>query len=120
MTNTLQAGRNIESLAVEYLQNAGILILHRNFRCRYGEIDIIAAEQDCLLFIEVRFRKNSDFGHPTETVTFDKQQKIIATAGYYLQCRAWAAVLACRFDVIAVQPAQNMYTIDWIKDAFHA
>lgn len=119
MSNALDTGRSIEDLAVEYLQNAGIITLHRNFRCKYGEVDIIAKDQTTLVFIEVRYRKNAAFGHPMETVTFNKQQKIIATAQYFLLIRNWANTLACRFDVIAVLPAQNKFNIEWIKDAFH-
>ncbi|HSX20873.1 MAG TPA: YraN family protein [Gammaproteobacteria bacterium] len=118
--NAVLTGKKIEDRAVEYLQNIGIIVLHRNFSCKCGEIDLIAVENETLLFIEVRYRKNLAFGSPAETITLAKQQKIIRAAEFYLQAKSWATKLACRFDVIAVTESMDDLNIEWIKDAFNA
>ena len=120
MTSSLATGNRLEDLAVEYLQQAGVIILHRNFRSNFGEIDLIAQDGTTLVFIEVRYRKNANFGTAAETVTNDKQQKIIHTAQFFLQTRNWANALACRFDVLAMSNSEHAPNIDWIKDAFNA
>lgn len=116
---TLRIGTKLEDYAVEYLQEAGINILHRNFRCKLGEIDLIVRDDATLVFVEVRYRQNDSYGNAAETVNLDKQRKIINAAQFYLQTRSWAANLACRFDVIAMGKSQEMPQINWIKDAFH-
>ena len=109
-------GDKAEDVARNYLQQHGIKILESNFRCKAGEIDIIAVEAETLLFIEVKYRKNNTFGTPQEMVTTAKQRKIVTTAALYLQKHAKLANKACRFDVISIQ--QN--EINWIKAAFDA
>ena len=80
----------------------GYRIVERNFRCSYGEIDLIAEEEDELVFVEVKTRRGTAYGLPEEAVTVRKQQKIVQVATYYLDLhqgmeRAW------RIDVVAVQ-----------------
>lgn len=80
----------------------GYSILERNFRCRYGEIDLVAEDAHELVFIEVKTRRGNAYGLPEEAVTFRKQQKIMQVASYYLDLhdcadRSW------RIDVVAVQ-----------------
>lgn len=77
-------GQSGEELAVRYLMLNGYVILHRNFRCRIGEIDIIASKDDVLTFVEVKTRNSILAGFPAEAVTFAKQQKIRRVAQYYL------------------------------------
>lgn len=77
-------GQSGEELAVRYLLLNGYLILQRNFRCRLGEIDIIASKVDVLTFIEVKTRFSLRTGNPAEAVTFSKQQKIRRVAQYYM------------------------------------
>ena len=112
-------GSRLEDCAVEFLQKAGITVLHRNFKCKFGEIDLIVRDNATLVFVEVRYRKNAAYGDAAESVAFDKQQKIIHTAQFYLQTRNWASKLACRFDVIAMSKSEDAPEINWIKDAFH-
>jgi Predicted endonuclease distantly related to archaeal Holliday junction resolvase len=59
--SAIAIGAKVEDLAVEYLQNHNLIILQRNFSCRYGEIDIIAQQSDCIIFVEVRYRKYNAF-----------------------------------------------------------
>src|SRR5947207_11700930 len=95
-------GRAGERLAAERLVACGYSILERNFRCRYGEIDIVAEEGQELVFIEVKTRRGARYGLPEEAVTTRKQRTIIQVASYYLDLhesghRLW------RIDVVAVQ-----------------
>jgi putative endonuclease len=95
-------GRTGERLAADKLISCGYHILERNFRCRYGEIDLVAEDEHDLVFVEVKTRRGDAYGRPEEAVTPRKQRKIIEVAGYYLdlhECweRSW------RVDVVAVQ-----------------
>jgi len=95
-------GRTGERLAAERLVECGYHILERNFRCRYGEIDIVAEEDQELVFVEVKTRRGDRYGLPEEAVTARKQRTIIQVASYYLDLhesghRLW------RIDVVAVQ-----------------
>ncbi|MDD6816936.1 MAG: YraN family protein [Firmicutes bacterium] len=73
-----------ENLAAGLLTEEGYEILMRNYRCRYGEIDLIACRDGILTFVEVKTRQNSRFGEPAEAVTTEKQRKIRRTAVCYL------------------------------------
>lgn len=95
-------GRLGERLAAERLVGCGYRILERNFRCQHGEIDIVAEDEQDLVFVEVKTRRGSAFGRPEEAVTVRKQRKIVQVATCYLdlhECfeRSW------RVDVVAVQ-----------------
>lgn len=100
-------------MATRYLQDQGLEIVQRNFHCRGGEIDIIALDREHLVFVEVRYRENSDYGSAIETVTPRKQQRVILAARHYLHSNRIDR--PCRFDVIGLD-AQNK--TQWIKDAF--
>jgi len=104
-----------EEKARNFLKKNNIKILETNFKCKLGEIDIIAKDSSSLIFIEVKYRKSDKFGAPFETVTRHKQRKIILTAQLYLQKHPKLANKACRFDVISIH--QN--DINWIQDAFN-
>jgi len=117
--SAVSTGALLENVAIDYLQTRNLHILQRNFRSKLGEIDLIAKDQSYLVFIEVRYRENDLYGSSAETVTRAKQQKIIHTAQLYLQTRAWARNLDCRFDVVAISGPIELPTIEWIKDAFN-
>jgi len=104
---------------MEYLEGKGLTLLTRNYHCRRGEIDIIMQDGNFLVFIEVRYRKNDHFGSAAESVTRQKQQRLLTTADYYLQNEKQSADNACRFDVITLS-GQQYPQIEWIKDAFQA
>jgi len=112
--STKAVGDYAESLAEDFLKAHKVKILEKNFSCRSGEIDLIVKDKDTLVFVEVRYRKSTNFGQPFETVTKTKQNKIIRSAQTYLQKHPKAANKACRFDVISIQQGE----IDWIKNAF--
>ncbi|MBQ7435771.1 MAG: YraN family protein [Oscillospiraceae bacterium] len=96
-----------ERLASEHLERQGYRILERNFRCRMGEIDLIARRGGELVFAEVKLRKDASHGEAREFVTAAKQRKLLLTAEYYLSARPWAQDLQARFDVIEVYAPQG-------------
>lgn len=118
--SAVSTGELLEEVAAKFLTAHKVRILERNFRCKLGEIDIIAQDNQCLIFAEVRFRKSNAYGSAAESVTLSKQQKIIRTAQFYLQNRDWAQKVSCRFDVIAISQSVISPHIEWIKDAFDA
>lgn len=95
-----------EKIAMEYLQKQGYQILETNFRCREGEIDIIAQDKEYLVFVEVRTRRGREFGTPEESLTAAKRNKLISLAFIYLQNRRNLPSL-WRFDVVAVELNQG-------------
>lgn len=115
---TRNLGQLGEKIALETLVSGGYKVLERNFRCKIGEIDIIAKDQDALVFIEVRSKSDSVHGVPQETVNRKKQQKIRRTAEYYLLKNRLQDIY-CRFDVVGILWQGNKEPhIEIIKDAF--
>jgi len=91
----------------------------RNFRCRLGEIDLIARDGDAIVFIEVRYRACNRFSRAGLTVDIHKQRKLIRTAALFTAQRSKYANCVMRFDVVAIDADEHgKKTIDWIKDAF--
>ncbi|MGH1542034.1 MAG: YraN family protein [Arenicella sp.] len=119
--NRRTIGDRAESIAQEYLQKQGLRFVDKNFHCRQGEIDLIFKDKDTLVFIEVRYRKNSQYGHSFETVTQKKQQKILTAARHYLHKHKLTESVSSRFDVIGIDDNNNSHSnekINWIKNAF--
>ena len=102
MQNNRKLGSAQETRAVIELERLGYKILQTNFRCRIGEIDLIALHKGYLVFIEVKYRKNAGSGYAAEAVYWKKQQVISRVADYYIRthCRK---VPPCRFDVAAFE-----------------
>lgn len=114
-------GDKAEALACSYLQKHSLILLEKNFTTRAGEVDLIMSDKndaDTLVFIEVRYRKNQNFGGAAASVTPKKQQRIIKAALAYQQQNAPQSSM--RFDVVAVEGdnGTNNIEIDWIKSAF--
>lgn len=109
-------GQAAEIIAAQYLDAQGLKLIARNYRSRFGEIDLIMQDGTSLVFVEVRLRKSKLFGGAEESITASKQHKIVITAEYYLQQHGNQN---CRFDVILMdkEDAQN---VTWIKNAFEA
>jgi putative endonuclease len=120
MTSTRELGLAYESLATEYLEKQGLILITRNFQCRLGEIDCIFQQQDNVVFVEVRFRKNKHFGSAADSVDFHKRQKLIRAAQIFLKLKPKLAEYACRFDVIAITLEHGQPSIEWIQDAFQS
>jgi putative endonuclease len=94
-------GKIGEELACRYLQDNGYLILSRNYRSRFGEIDIIAKKGNCIAFIEVKYRKNNRFGEGYEAVSHQKMEKIRKTAQFFILSFKDKDIIY-RFDVISI------------------
>jgi putative endonuclease len=107
-------GAEAEALAAEYLRRQGLAIIERNYRCRFGEIDIIARDGATLVFVEVRMRTSSAYGGAAASITAAKRAKLMRAARSYLAARGRTP--ACRFDAILVTGMTR--TIEWLKDAF--
>jgi putative endonuclease len=97
-----QVGKLGEKTAQKFLKKRGYRIRETGFRCRHGEIDIIARQKDCLVFIEVRTKSNLDFGTPEESITQAKKEKLIASALRYVTTHQNIPSL-WRIDVVAIE-----------------
>ncbi|RLA07356.1 MAG: YraN family protein [Gammaproteobacteria bacterium] len=106
-------GRDYETMGLNYLIGCGLTKITQNYYSRYGEIDLIMQDQNCIVFVECRFRKNSNYGYASESITPQKINKIKKTATHYLKTQKKLLAI-CRFDVIAI----DNKTINWIKNAF--
>lgn len=113
-------GRWGEDLVAEDLCQKGWTVAARNFRCRMGEVDIVAKNERYLVFVEVKLRKDARFGAACEAVTPSKQRKLMAAAQYYLMSHP--TKLQPRFDVAEVYAPQGVHTaapdINYIENAF--
>ncbi len=110
-------GKKSESEAISYLKKNGYKILEKNFRTRFGEIDIIAIEKDVIVFVEVKSRKSLNYGDPKESVNLRKQRKISKVALYYLKKNNLFDCSA-RFDVITIRSFGKSNEIELIKNGF--
>ena len=112
--NTTLAGREGESKAAEYLRKKRYDIIGANYRCRFGELDLIAKKRELVIFVEVKLRKNDRFGAAADAVSFSKQDKLRKTAA------SWLAAHDCdaptRFDVIEIYTDTGR--INHIENAF--
>lgn len=112
--NTRETGIQYEQAAAVFLQSGGYNIIKQNYYCRYGEIDIIAEENGYIVFIEVKYRKNTTSGSPEEAVNGKKRQRIRQAALDFLIKNYRTEEIPCRFDIVAITGSQ----IHLIKDAF--
>lgn len=107
-------GESAENLAAVFLEREGLQILERNYRCRFGEIDLIASSGAALVFVEVRARASDAFGGAAASITAAKRRRIVAAARHYLAGHRVES--ACRFDVVLVRGSGR--EIEWLADAF--
>lgn len=110
--NKRSIGTFYEERACEFLQEQGIIIIQKNFRCKQGEIDIIGKDGNCIVFTEVKYRKSDDYGHAFFAVDIKKQIKICRCAACFCMKNSWVSEF--RYDVIGISDTK----IEWIKDAF--
>ncbi|MGH8308047.1 MAG: YraN family protein [Gammaproteobacteria bacterium] len=117
----LAAGQRAEDQALELLRRAGLTLLVRNYRCPQGELDLVMADGDTLVMVEVRYRRARGFGGAAESVDARKQGKLLHAAQHFLQQDARYRRRPLRFDVVAAsETADGKIQTDWIKDAFRA
>lgn len=110
-------GAQAEQWAAHYLQKQGLKLVERNYRSRFGEIDLIMQDGATLVFVEVRLRKNGDFGGAAASIDIHKQQRLIRTSQQYLS--GLARTPACRFDAVLLGDVQGN-DAQWLKNAFDA
>lgn len=103
-----------EERALHYLQQHGLTLIERNFRCKGGEIDLILQDRNALVFVEVRKRADGRHGGAAASVTAHKQRRLIIAAQVFLQ--RYKMPPPCRFDVIAIEAD----TLNWLKNAIEA
>lgn len=114
--NKRKTGTRYEQLAAQHLEEQGYQILERNYRCRQGEIDLVARDGKYLVFVEVKYRADGRAGYGMESVDPRKQRRIIRTAQWYLYEKHIWEDQACRFDVVSFLGEK----ITLIRDAFQA
>ncbi len=108
-------GSDAEQIAVSYLQSQHLILVAQNYRCRFGEIDLIMREGTTLVFIEVRMRAHEMYGGAAASITSSKQTKLLRTARHYLA--ELNSDPPCRFDALLLTGADGQ-KIEWIKNAF--
>ena len=112
----LADGAAAEALAARYLARRGLKVVARNFRVKGGEIDLVCEDGRTLVFVEVRLRSNRQFGSAADSITRNKQRRVLLAAQHWLQQHGERA---CRFDCIVMDAAAEA-RIEWIKHAFTA
>lgn len=117
----LAAGQRAEDEALELLRHAGLKLLARNYRCPQGELDLVMEDDESLVMVEVRYRRDRGFGSAAETVGTRKQDKLLRAAQHFLQQDARYRRRPLRFDVVAAtEGVDSTLQTEWIKDAFRA
>jgi putative endonuclease len=106
-------GEQAEALAADFLRGRGLRITERNFRCRYGEIDLIALDGATVVFVEVRRRASDAYGGAAASITAAKRGKLVKTARHYLA--RLSPLPPCRFDAVLVTGEPQR--IEWIRNA---
>ena len=112
------SGERAETAALHFLTTHGLKLITQNYRVPCGEIDLIMEDKDIIAFIEVRYRKRSDFGSGAETVTYNKQKKLTKAALHFIQKHPKLSKRNFRFDVISISLKEDQFKIDWIDNAF--
>ena len=122
-TTSVAIGRYYEDLAARHVERHDLRIVDKNFRCKLGEIDLIALDpRERLVFIEVRYRTSHRFGGALASVTTRKQLRLRRAAQVYLKTHREYQHHYCRFDVVGIEKASaqaSEVTINWIKSAFY-
>ena len=109
----MSRGASAEALAAEFLALRGLTIVARNYRCRGGEIDLIARDRETLVFVEVRLRSSAAFGGAAASITPTKRRRLERAAGQYLA--ALGREPPCRFDAVLLD-ALDASRIEWLVD----
>jgi len=117
LINKRLIGQDYEKAAEQFLATQGLKTLARNFNCKLGEIDLICQQNEYLVFVEVRYRKSSQYGGAGGSISQSKQNKVKKAAQYYLQQKNINLNhCAIRFDVVTIDG--KIDNLNWIKNAF--
>ncbi|HVY05142.1 MAG TPA: YraN family protein [Burkholderiales bacterium] len=107
-------GARAEEIAADFLAQRGLKLVERNYRCRFGEIDLIMSDGRALVFVEVRYRRNKSFGGAVESITGSKRTRLLRAARHYMA--SLGQFPACRFDAVLLDgDTQNL---EWVENAF--
>jgi putative endonuclease len=118
-TDKQHKGNQAETLAQRHLERQGFSLVTRNFSCKTGEIDLIMQDREMLVFVEVRYRKETGLGSPLETITSAKQRKLNRAAQFFLQQHYGNRWPPCRFDAVGISGELDASpTIEWVANAF--
>ena len=116
----LRAGQDAEHIASRWLRRRGLKQIANNYRCKAGEIDLVMLDGDCLVIVEVRYRRSHGYGGALNSVSAKKQQRIAAATMSYLQTYRQFKHHALRFDILALTGNLNKPAIEWHQRAFNA
>ena len=112
-------GTRYEQLALNHLKSNGLKLVEQNFHCRLGEIDLVLRDDNCLVFVEVRYRSSNRFASAAHSVDERKQAKIARTAAMFLGKNPGLSNCPVRFDVVAFDSTESdQGTLQWTRDAF--
>lgn len=114
------AGRAAEDLALAYLEKRRLTLVERNFRSRFGEIDLIMREENRIIFVEVRSRTSGAFLDPVESIGHAKRDRLLKTCWAFMQKTPGADDYDWRFDVVTLTGSGRRRNIEWLRDAFQA
>ncbi len=118
--STRKLGDKVEAWVCAQLIQKGLVLITEKYTTPFGEIDLIMMDikENTLVFIEVRYRKNADYGEGFETISRTKQRKIITTAKCFIRYKPTLSDRPIRFDVASVSGSIPNLELDWIPDAF--
>jgi putative endonuclease len=117
MDGRRETGRRGEDVAAAYVTGLGYRVVVRNFRCRAGEIDLVALDAETIVFVEVRSRTGTGRGTPLESVDGRKQAQVGRVARHFLAARGWHE-RAARFDVVGVRLDAEPPVVEHVRGAF--
>ncbi len=109
----IHKGQDAEDQAAIFLSQQKLKLITRNYRCRFGEIDLIMQDGDTLVFVEVRMRNSNYYGGAAASITINKQARLIQTAKHYISRQNHD--VPCRFDAVLISGNRE---IEWIRSAF--
>jgi putative endonuclease len=113
-------GAGAEAAARRYLEARGLRTLASNFRCRRGEIDLVMRHGAALVIVEVRYRRDARQVHPFDTITAEKQRRVLRATEYLLLQQPTLTRLPVRFDVVAVTGDLDAPQVQWLQAGFDA
>ena len=115
---TQTKGRWAERQAESHLRGRGLKLIARNYRSRFGEVDLIMSDDEVIVFVEVKRRQSARFMNPAESVDVHKQRRLGLAAGRFLATHPRYGRQPARFDVVTITGPNYRPQFDWIRDAF--
>ena len=115
---TTYIGQRAERAAARFLERRGLATLARNYRTRFGEIDLVMRDGDAIVFVEVRYRRDDSWLRAAETITVQKRRRIVLAARAFLRTHPALFTQPCRFDVVGIARPHYRLRYEWIRGAF--